>query len=122
VFLNSRLTNGVGPAGNAVATGSSANTTLARSAGNGSWDNVVFVNTKMDSHITAAGWLGSPVSNPATATASSGWREYNSMKLDGTALDVSGRSSMSRQLSAAEAAPYLSRAAVFSAIGWTPSP
>lgn len=122
VFLNSRLTQGPGPAGNGVATGSAASTTLARSAGNGSWDNVVFVNTRMDAHITPAGWNASPTPNPNPPTASSGWREYNSMKPDGTPLDTSARSALARNLSAAEAAPYLSRAAVFGAIGWTPTP
>ncbi|NSL53788.1 pectinesterase family protein [Uliginosibacterium aquaticum] len=122
VFLNSSLTSANGPAGNAVASGSSAATYLARSAGNGSFDNVVFVNSKIGEHIAATGWLTSTSPTPNPATATSGWREYGSTRLDGSALDTSGRASVARTLSSGEVAPYASRAAVFSAISWDPTP
>ncbi|GAA5172183.1 hypothetical protein GCM10025770_37980 [Viridibacterium curvum] len=122
VFLNSSLTQGVGPGGNTVATGTSAKSYLARSAGNGTYDNVVFVNSKIDSHIVVAGWLTSPAPTPATATATSGWREYGSTALDGSALDTSGRAAAARTLTSTEVLPYSSRSAVFSSISWTPTP
>ena len=128
VFLNSRLTHGVGPAGGDVPAGT---TYLARSGGNSTYfDNVVFVNNKMDTHIAPRGWAGAgvnsqPAPNPATATASSGWREFGSMDLDGNPLDMSNRLD-GYGLSAEEVANnFANRAQVFSAFnagaGWNPS-
>jgi hypothetical protein len=129
VFLNSTLTKGTGPGGVDLDDGT---TYLARAAaGTPAWyDNIVFVNTKMGSHVAPVGWaanlFSNPNPNPATASATSGWREYNSMDLTGRALDVSQRSTTARVLSAAEAAPYLSRDKVFagynSGAGWNPQP
>ncbi|MDQ7989316.1 MAG: pectinesterase family protein [Candidatus Dactylopiibacterium sp.] len=115
VFLNSRLTREAGvPDGNTV---------LARSAGSPRYfDNVVYVNCRMDAHIAPAGWHTSPVANPASATAKAGWREYASHTLTGAPLNVGARVSAAHGLSAAEAAPYATREAVFSAIGWNPKP
>ncbi|GAB4059356.1 hypothetical protein [Uliginosibacterium sediminicola] len=131
VFLNSSLTYGVGPGGNTVAVGTAASTYLARAAA-GTWvDNILFISCKMDTHITALGWAanisGNPAPNPSTATASSGWREYKSTDMAGNLLDVSGRSSNSRQMTDAEiTASYANRAAIFSAFnsgaGWSPVP
>ncbi|KAF7597904.1 MAG: hypothetical protein CGU28_15920 [Candidatus Dactylopiibacterium carminicum] len=127
VFLNSTLTNGTGPGGNTVATGSAASTYLARSGGDSTYqDNILFINCKMGTHIASKGWYESPAPTPSTATATTGWREYGSTDLSGTTLDVSGRSSYSYQLFATEAAAFDTRAEVFSAYnsgaGWTPQP
>jgi hypothetical protein len=91
-------------------------------------DNIVFINTKMGTHINAAGWVASPAPTPASATATSGWREYNSMDLTGAALSISSRLSPgSYQLSLGEVqGQYCSRAQIFSAYnsnaGWNPLP
>ncbi|GAB2885755.1 hypothetical protein GCM10027046_12720 [Uliginosibacterium flavum] len=115
VFLNSRITREDGVPDGA--------TVLARSGGSPSFfDNVVFVNSKMDKHIAPEGWWTSPTPNPAKATLNSGWREFGSTRLDGSALDVGARVAAARTLTAAEAAPYLSREQVFSTIGWNPQP
>jgi pectate lyase len=128
VFLNSSLTNGAGPSGEVPI---AASHYLARSpGGTTTFDNIVFVNTKMDSHINAIGWAGKdingqPQSNPGTGTATTGWREYNSMDLTGAALDMSARQ-FGYALSSSEVAGYCSRAAVFAAYnngeGWNPLP
>ncbi len=129
VFLNSSLTSGAGPTNELPIAGTHY---LARSPGPTSptFDNIVFVNTKMDSHIAATGWAGlgvnnQPVANPATGTATTGWREYNTMDMNGTTVSLSGRQ-FSHELSLAEAAGYCSRAQVFAAYnsgaGWNPMP
>ncbi len=127
VFLNSRLTGGAGPTGELPIDGSHY---LARSpGGTTTFDNIVFVNTKMGTHIAAGGWAGlgvnsQPAANPATGTVTTGWREYNSMDLNGTPLNLARQFSYS--LSLAEAAGYCSRAQVFAAYnssaGWNPLP
>lgn len=125
VFLNSRLTRGPGPLGHTIADGQ---TWLARSGGSTTYfDNIVFINTQMDSHVKAAGWNISPLPNPGTATATSGWREYGSTDLTATTLDVSGRSAVSAQLSLGDViSSYCSRAQIFAAFnggaGWNPLP
>ncbi len=125
VFLNSSLTRGPGPLGHTVADGA---TWLARSGGSASYfDNIVFVNTKMDAHINPAGWNISPMPNPGTPSATSGWREYGSMDMSATTLDVSQRVSASYQLSFGEIInSYCNRAQVFAAYnssaGWNPLP
>ncbi len=125
VFLNSSLTRGVGPAGNLPPDGA---TWLARSGGSASYfDNIVFVNTKMDAHINPKGWSVTPAPNPGTATATSGWREYGSMDMSATTLDVSQRVNASYQLSFGEIiGSYCNRAQVFAAYnsnaGWNPLP
>jgi len=128
VFLNSQLTYATGPGGMTVATGANASTYLARSGGSASYfDHIAFVNCKMDSHIIGLGWsdtsTGQPAPNPATATATAGWREYGSKDMSGNALTVSARSANSKQMTAEEltTANISTRAGVFSAIGWTPS-
>ncbi len=126
VFLNSSLTSGAGPTNELPINGTHY---LARSGGCAScFDNIVFINTKMASHINAAGWAASPAPTPASATATSGWREYNSMDLTGTVLNVSSRLSPgSYQLSLTEVqGQYCNRAQIFSAYnsnaGWNPLP
>ncbi|WBS01054.1 pectinesterase family protein [Pseudoduganella sp. SL102] len=128
LFVNSRLTHGPGPTGNRVPAGA---TWLARSPGYATaWDHIAFIDCRMGPHIAPAGWAGpnakQPVPNPASATATGGWRESGSMDLDGKPLDVSQRVH-GRMLSADEAkAAYGSRAAFFSGFGggkgWNPVP
>lgn len=126
VFLNDNLTYANGPAGVAVATGDYAATYLARAA-SGTWvDNIAYVNCKMDTHIAAKGWAdnvsSNPEPNPSTATADSGWREYNSMDMDGNTL-TAHTSSDYLQLSSTQAseAGLLSRDDVFTSISWAPT-
>lgn len=86
VFLNCTLTKSQGV--------SDGTTYLARSAHNDSYyDNIAFINTKMDSHIASIGWRVEPGEspNPAIADRSSGWKEYASTDLNGILLDLSGR-------------------------------
>lgn len=115
VFLNSRLTREAGVPDGA--------TVLARSAGSpGFFDNVVYINCVMDAHISPEGWWTNPIPNPARATDKAGWREHGSRAPGGEALAAAGRVGAARSLSAAEAAPYATRAAVFAEIGWDPKP
>ena len=131
VFLNSTLTHGVGPGSNDVPSGASAATYLARSpGGTASFDNVAFVSCKMDNHVIPVGWAyntaGQPVPNPATATAASGWREYGTTDLLGTALDLSTRAGGYALTASDVTAGFSSRAQIFSAFnsnaGWAPAP
>jgi pectin methylesterase-like acyl-CoA thioesterase len=103
VFLNSRITHGPGPTGNDAPPGASF---LARPGS--SWDNVSYINCRIDTHISPKGWSGKP-------RGDTGWFEYNSMDMNGQPLDVSSRGA-GRVLSAQEAARYMSRAKVFA--GW----
>ncbi len=140
IFAGSSLTYADGPSGVHVATGTNASSYLARAA-SGTWvDNIVYLNCKMDTHINALGWAsgvsGNPAPTPATPTATTGWREYNSMDISGATLSVSSRTANSKQLTAAEVSTaalgdytqttsYPSntdRATIFSAIGWAPVP
>ena len=133
VFLNSKLTHGPGPgpAARDVPTGSGAVTYLARSPGNASsFDNVAFVNCQMDSHIIPRGWAyntaGQPVSNPATATAASGWRERGTTNLSGAAVSLASRVGGHVLSDSEVASRFASRAQIFSAFGggagWNPTP
>ena len=136
VFAGCSLTYADGPGGVHVATDSNASSYLARATA-GTWqDSVVFLNCRMDTHIPAIGWSTTVPPYPSTPTASSGWREYNSLDMSGTPLSVAGRSSSSRQLTGADVsaaglgdytqtASYptnTDRATLFSAIGWAPVP
>jgi len=111
VFLNSRITHGPGPAGNDAPAGASF---LARPGSN--WDNVSYINCRIDGHISPRGWSGQP-------RGGTGWFEYNSMDMAGQPLDLGARSG-GRVLSAAEAARFSSRARVFAGFGggqgWEP--
>lgn len=128
VFLNSSLTHGVGPLGHSVSEGV---TYLARSGGDSKvFDNIVFVNTKMDNHIAPRGWAGLGVANqprqtPEVANANAGWREFGTMDKAGNSIDLSQREFM-YEMTLADVAPYCSRAAVFSGYGngagWDPLP
>jgi len=129
VFLNSSLTGDAGPTGVFPKDGTHY---LARSpGGTTTFDNVVFVNTKIGTHISPIGWAGlginsQPASNPGTGNATTGWREYGSMDLSGTTLNVSSRQ-FGYQLSLGEIAnTFCSRAQIFAGFnanaGWNPLP
>ena len=113
VFLNSRITHGPGPAGNDAPAGASF---LARPGSR--WDNVSYINCRIDGHISPKGWSGQP-------RGGTGWFEYNSMDMTGQPLDLAGRSG-GHVLSAAQAARFSSRARVFAGFGggkgWDPQP
>ncbi|MGO4894311.1 pectinesterase family protein [Flavobacterium sp. W21_SRS_FM6] len=127
VFLNSEFTHGPGPIGNDVLDNS---TYIARSGGNSSYfDNVTLINNKFDTHIASSGWavLGvnsQPAPNPATATATSGWREYGSMDMAGNLLDLSARVG-GYVLSAGDVANLSDRVSIFASYnsnqGWDPA-
>ena len=108
VFLNCRITAGEGAADGTMY--------LARSGGSTDYyDNVTFVNCTMADVFAPAGWYTDPAPNPASATASSGWKEYGSKDASGNALSLTGRASCAKVLTEAEAAAYASRSAV---LGW----
>ena len=88
---------------------------LARSGGDPKcYDNVTYINCKMSAAIPAVGWYGSPAPTPSKANATSGWKEYGSKDLSGSALSVSSRLAASYQLTAAEyEAGYKDRATIF---------
>jgi pectate lyase len=131
VFLNSSLTHGAGPGPNHgdVPAGSSY---LARSpGGTATWDNVAFINCKMDAHIATAGWAGlgvngQPAPNPTVPNADAGWREYGSTTLDGTPIDLRARVGGYALSDADVANRFATRAKVFAAYGngagWNPQP
>jgi pectate lyase len=128
VFLDSVLTHGPGPAGNPVPPG---RTYLARSPGTAStWDNVSFINCRMDRHIAAQGWAGTgvklePGPNPVHADAVHGWREYGSTDLSGAALDLTQRSGGYVLTESERDARFGTRARIFALFndgkGWDPA-
>ncbi len=129
VFLNSNLTQGIGQTGNSIPAGA---TYLARSpGGTATWDNVVFINSRMDTHINAAGWAGAgvnsqPAPNPGTATATTGWREFATMNANGDSISLASRVG-GYELSLGEVMnDYCNRAQIFagfnSSAGWNPLP
>lgn len=129
VFLNSNLTYGVGQTGNNIPTGA---TYLARSpGGTATWDNVVFINSRMDTHINPAGWAGAgvnnqPAPNPVTPNATTGWREFATMNANGDSISLASRVG-GYELSLGEVMnDYCNRAQIFAAYnssaGWNPLP
>jgi len=129
VFLNSRLTHGPGP-GPLQGDVPNGATWLARSAGSATaWDNIAFINCRMDKHVAPAGWAGAgvngqPAPNPAAPNAASGWREYGSTDLAGNPLNLAARVG-GYQLSASDVAAGLAtRAQIFAGFnggsGWNP--
>ncbi|KMT66789.1 pectinesterase family protein [Catenovulum maritimum] len=124
VFMNNEFTSGPGPLGNTVNDNS---TYIARSAGDSSvYDNIVLINNKLGPHMISSGWKLDPLPNPVTADATSGWREYGSMDLQGNPLDISGRVSNATAEADLANAPYTTRAEVFASYnndsGWNPQP
>jgi hypothetical protein len=75
-----------------------------------SWNKVAFLNSQMGSSITAPGWS---IWDAGTNTSYITYAEYNSKKYDGTPVEVSGRVSWSKQLTASEAAKYYNNDTVF---------
>ncbi|KAA1159505.1 pectate lyase [Pseudoalteromonas fuliginea] len=128
IFLNNEFTNGPGPIGNGVLDNS---TYLARSSGSSSYfDNVTLINNKFDTHIATVGWAvqgveNQPAPNPEAPSATSGWREYGSMDMQGNALDLSTRNG-GYILQTSEVAQLLERDSIFAiygdGAGWTPTP
>lgn len=103
VFLNCRLTAESGVADGVMY--------LARSGGDSSvYDNVTFINCSMSSVIAPAGWYTSPAPTPSAPTATSGWKEYGT-----TGVSTASRNVYGKILTASEAEPYSSKAAV---LGW----
>ncbi len=129
VFLNSQLTHGPGP-GPLAGDVPPGTTYLARSGGSPAYfDNVVFINTRMDAHVAAVGWAaagvnGQPAPNPAVPTATSGWREYGTTDLSGTPLNLSSRVGGYLLQPAEVAEEFSTRIQIFSAYGngagWDP--
>lgn len=131
VFLNSALTRGPGrgPLKSEVPDGA---TWLARSpGGTASYDNIAFINTRMDRHVAPAGWAGlgvnsQPAPNPVVPNAVSGWREYGSTDLAGVPLDLSRRVGGYLLRADEVEASFATRAQVFAAFGagegWNPQP
>jgi pectate lyase len=129
VFLNSNLTQGIGQTGNSIPAGA---TYLARSPGGSTtWDNVVFINSRMDTHINAAGWAGAgvngqPAPNPVVPTATTGWREFATMNANGDTISLASRVG-GHELTLGEVMnDYCNRAQIFAAYnsnaGWNPLP
>ncbi|QBE65924.1 pectinesterase family protein [Pseudoduganella lutea] len=131
VFLNSTLTHGPGP-GPLHGDVPDGATYLARSpGGTSSWDNIAFINCRMDRHVAPVGWAGlgvngQPAPNPVEPNATSGWREYGTTDLAGAPVNLAGRVG-GFQLSASDVeAGFSTRAKVFAAFGngagWDPQP
>jgi hypothetical protein len=131
VFLNSSLTHGPGP-GPLHGDVPNGATYLARSpGGTATYDNIAFINCKMDKHVAAVGWAGlgvnsQPAPNPAVPTAASGWREYGTTDLAGVPVNLALRVG-GFQLSASDVdVGFATRAKVFAAFGsgagWDPQP
>lgn len=129
VFLNSNLTQGIGQTGNSIPAGA---TYLARSPGGSTtWDNVVFINSRMDTHINTAGWAGAgvnsqPAPNPVVSTATTGWREFATMNANGDTISLASRVG-GYELTLGEVMnDYCNRAQIFAAYnsnaGWNPLP
>ncbi|MEX5746119.1 pectinesterase family protein [Massilia sp. X63] len=131
VFLNSALTHGPGP-GPLRGDVPNGATYLARSPGGAAtWDNIAFINCRMDTHVAAVGWAGAgvngqPAPNPAVARADAGWREYGSLDMSGNPLDLGARVGGYILGDADVANRFATREKVFAAYGngagWNPQP
>ena len=112
-------------------------TYLARSpGGTGTWDNIAFINTRMDTHVATVGWAGldkngvsiqgQPAPNPLVPTAISGWREYGTTDLAGVPLNLGLRWGRYILSDTDVANNFATRAKVFAAFGsnagWNPQP
>jgi len=121
VFLNSRLTHGPGPLGNDVPAGKAY---LARQGPPATWDNVSFINCRMDSHIAAQGWAPKKPQTPG-ANPGAGWGEFGSMDMAGRPLDLSQRTPGHVLTAEQLNARFGSRQQIFKSFdtgkGWNPS-
>ncbi|MDW7979988.1 MAG: pectinesterase family protein [Verrucomicrobiales bacterium] len=95
------------------------NWSLARDAGNSyPYGNVAWINCRMDSHISPAGWADGGLTDKSTLRF---W-EYKSTDLTGTNLiPTNQRVWWSRQLQDWEAAMLRDAATVFAPVSWTPT-
>jgi pectin methylesterase-like acyl-CoA thioesterase len=131
VFLNSALTHGPGP-GPLRSDVPNGATYLARSpGGTATWDNIAFINCKMDKHVAAVGWAGQgvngqPAPNPTVARADAGWREYGSIDMAGVPLNLGARVGGYILSDTDVANNFASRDKVFAkygnGAGWNPQP
>ncbi|CAN7566427.1 pectinesterase family protein [Massilia sp. LjRoot122] len=131
VFLNSALTHGPGP-GPLRGDVPNGATYLARSpGGTATWDNIAFINCKMDTHVAPVGWAGQgvngqPAPNPVVARADAGWREYGSTDMAGNPLNLAARVGGYILSDTEVANRFTSRDKVFAAYGngagWNPQP
>lgn len=131
VFLNSALTHGPGP-GPMRGDVPNGATYLARSpGGTATWDNIAFINCKMDTHVAAAGWAGQgvngqPAPNPVMARADAGWREYGTTDMAGNPLNLAARVGGYILSDTDVANRFASREKVFAGYGngagWNPQP
>ncbi|HMY40990.1 MAG TPA: pectinesterase family protein, partial [Marinagarivorans sp.] len=128
IFLNSKLTRAPGPAGNSIGAGK---TYLARSgfsSGSNNLDSFAFINCAMDAHIAPVGWFSESgkTRNPLKGTASYGFREYGSVDLSGTKLNLSSRDGAYILSQAEYNQGYANRSQLFSSFnngqGWNPQP
>ncbi|SEE75399.1 pectinesterase family protein [Ruania alba] len=110
VFVDVRLTRATG-----VPDGSSYLSRVELSRFGGS--QVVFIDTAMDAHVAATGWVTTDV-NDAWDTSRLRLQEYGSTTLDGHPLDLSGRAPVAGELDADGAAWFRSPAHVLG--GWDP--
>lgn len=91
---------------------------LARSSGEREYyDNVTYIDCRMDSSVAAAGWYSIPAPNPSAGTASRGWKESGSRDTSDNAIDLSGRYSGCHLLTEDECGIYQDRETIFQGAG-----
>ncbi|MDE6710915.1 MAG: hypothetical protein K2J53_00645, partial [Alistipes sp.] len=85
-----------------------ASSWLARHGEDKSYDNVTYVNCKMDSHIAPEGWHKSDAAKftPSPMTAEKGLKEYGTTTLLGGAYSLASRLSCAYALTAADVETY----------------
>lgn len=105
VFVDSKLTSDPGITGDVL-----ARIDVSQYPGS----EVAYIDCEIGSHISAAGWLISGGSAPASLR----FLEYKSRAADGSLLNTAQRLAGSRQLSDSEAATYRDPAQILG--GWTP--
>ncbi len=88
-------------------------------------DDVAYIGTRMGAHVATAGWYTNPTPNPASPTASAGWRETGSLDASGNTLSTAGRNGTSAT-TRADLSALNTRAKVFASwngnAGWVPAP
>ena len=88
------------------------------------WDNVSFINCRMDSHIAPQGWAPKKPQTPE-AKPGAGWGEFGSVDLAGRPLDLSQRTPGHVLTAEQVKARFGSRQQIFNSFddgkGWTPA-
>lgn len=88
-------------------------------------DDVAYIGTRMGAHVATAGWYTNPTPNPASPTATAGWREAGSLDASGNALSTAGRNG-TYATTLADLSALNTRAKVFASwngnAGWVPAP